>query len=341
MDLMQGDPGKKAESESTPAAPSLRARLFKIKTVQRIAKWMDALPKPPLAVEVSRDRISAVRWTRTGSIAEFAAEPLKAGLIVPSAVDTNITDPASVREAMIRVCRKVHADREQVALLLPDPVIRIFVQHFDNFPRSAAESIPLLKWRLKKSVPFDMTDTVFSYVRQASKDGGVDIVATIARQRIIREYEELVEAAGLNAGVVSGSSLASLALLDSQTPSLVARISDRTLSTSIVRAGNLVGYRCTELPVPGAQLSPQDLFEEIYPLAAYYQDTWHEKIESVYVSGIGNRFQEFAGPLQKEFHCNVQPLLRNNPADRRVSEGGKQLVEAGLDGLVGWMLCAA
>jgi len=323
------------------SAATLRARLFKIKTVQRIAKWMDAIPNPPLALEVSWDRVSAVRWTRTGSVAEFATERLAPGMIVPSAVDTNIVNPAGVRDAVIRACKAIHADRENAALLLPDPVIRIFVQHFDNFPRSAAESIPLLRWRMKKSVPFDMTDTVFSYVRQASKDGGVDIVATVARQRIIREYEELVEAAGLHPGVVSGSSLASLGLLDSQCPSLVARVSDRTLSTSIVRAGTLCAYRCTELPVSGAQLTPQALFDEIYPLAAYYQDTWRDKIESVYISGIGNRFREFAVPLENEFQCNVQPLLRPNPEDRRVTESGRPLVEAGLDGLVGWMLCAA
>jgi hypothetical protein len=108
-----------------------------------------------------------------------------------------------------------------------------------------------------------------------------------------------------------------------------------------VRAGTLCAYRCTELPVSGAQLTPQALFDEIYPLAAYYQDTWRDKIESVYISGIGNRFREFAVPLENEFQCNVQPLLRPNPEDRRVTESGRPLVEAGLDGLVGWMLCAA
>ena len=341
MDLVQGDPGRKAEPASTPRGSTLRERLFRIKMVQRFAKWIDAIPQTPLAIEVSWDRISAVRWTRTGGVAEFAVEPLAAGMVVPSAVDANIVDPAGVRAAMIRACNRIHANREQTSLLLPDSVIRIFVQHFDDFPRSAAESIPLLRWRMKKSVPFEMTDTVFSYVRQASNDGGVDIVATVARQRIIREYEELVEAAGLNAGVVSGSSLASLALLDTQRPSLVARISDRTLTTSIVRSGALCGYRCTELPVSGSKLTPQALFDEIYPLAAYYQDTWREKIESVYISGIGNRFREFIVPLESEFQCNVQPLLRANPNDRRVEESGRPLVDAGLDGLVGWMLCAA
>ena len=339
MDLGQLEKGNKAESEIS-AAPSFRERLFKIKAVQRVAKWIDAIPRPPLAIEVSWDRVSAARWSRSGGVAAFAQERLTPGMIVPSAVETNIVDAAGVRAAMSKVCRQINAEREHAALLLPDPVIRIFVQHFDDFPRSATESIPLLRWRLKKSVPFDMTDTVFSYVRQPSRDGGVDIVATIARQRVIREYEELVEAAGLNAGVVSGSSLASLALLENQSSSLVARISDRTLCTAIVRGGALCGYRCTELPVTGAQISPQELFEEIFPLAAYYQDTWREKIESVYIAGAGGRVDEFIKPLEKEFQCNVQPLLRVNPNDR-VPESGRPLVEAGLDGLVGWMLCAA
>jgi type IV pilus assembly protein PilM len=338
---IQSGPGNAAESAPTHGSATLRERLLKIKPVQRMAVWMDAMPRPPLAVEISWDRIAAVRWSRSGGVASLALEPLSPGMIVPSAVETNIVDPAGVRAAMARACKRVQASGEHVTLLLPDPVIRIFVQQFDEFPRSSQEAIPLLRWKLKKSVPFEMADTVLSYVRQPSRDGGLDIVTTIARLRVIREYEELVETLGLNAGVVSSSSLAALALLESKCPSLVARVSDRTLSTAIIRAGALCGYRCTELPVTGPKLSPQALFDEIYPLAAYYQDAWHEKIESVYVAGTGKRFGEFAGPIESEFQCNVQPLLRTNPADRRVAESGRPLMEAGLDGLLGCMLSGA
>jgi len=52
-------------------------------------------------------------------------------------------------------------------MILPDTVIRVFVQHFEEFPRSAAEAEPMLRWKLKKSVPFEADETVISYMRQA------------------------------------------------------------------------------------------------------------------------------------------------------------------------------
>jgi type IV pilus assembly protein PilM len=317
---------------------TIRDHLLKIHAVQRVTRWLDAMPRPAVAIEISWDRISAARWSRAGKVEAFAIEPLGAGMIVPSAVETNIVDPAGVRAAMSRACSRIQAAEEHAAVLLPDPVIRIFVQHFDDFPNDSQEAIPLLRWKLKKSVPFEINDAVLSYVRQAAREGGWDIVTTIARLRVIREYEELVESAALNAGVVSSSSLAALALLENDCPTLVARVSDRSLTAAITRAGALCGYRCTELPVRGTELSPQALLDEIYPFAAYFHDAWQERIEAVCISGISDRFSEFAATIEGEFQCKVQPLLRTNPADSRVAEDGRPLAEAGLDGLVGWML---
>ena len=317
---------------------TIQDQVRKIGAVQRLMQWLDAMPRPAVAVDISWNRVSVVRWSRAGKLEGFAIEPLAAGMIVPSAVETNIVDVAGVRAAMARACKIIHATGEHAALLLPDPVIRIFVQHFDEFPRDSQEAIPLLRWKLKKSVPFEMNDAVLSYVRQESRQGGFDIVTTIARLRVIREYEELVESVGLNAGVVSGSSLAALALLENLRPTLVARVSDRSLTTAIIRDGALCGYRCTELPAGGAELTPQALLDEIYPFAAYFHDAWHERIESVCISGIGSRFAKFAGPIEIELKCKVLPLLRTKPADSRIPEDGRRLADAGLDGLVGWML---
>src|ERR1700680_3273190 len=78
---------------------------------------------------------------------------------------------------------------EEAALLVPDPIIRVFVQHFDDFPRSSEEAIPMLRWKLKKSVPFEVDETLLSYMRQQPRGDGVDVVTAIARLRIIKEYE--------------------------------------------------------------------------------------------------------------------------------------------------------
>ena len=98
------------------------------------------------------------------------------GAIFPTAAESNLIDAAEVRAAVGRVFSRLRAKNEEVALLVPDAVIRVFVLHFDVFPRKAEEAIPMLRWRLKKSVPFEAEETLISYMRQSPREDGVDIV---------------------------------------------------------------------------------------------------------------------------------------------------------------------
>jgi type IV pilus assembly protein PilM len=225
-----------------------------------------------------------------------------------------------------------------VALILPDPVIRVFVQHFEEFPRSPQEAIPMLRWKLKKSIPFEADETVISYMRQPAREEGVDIVTALARLRIIREYEALAEAASLYPGVILSSSLAAISLLGDEKATLLARVSGVALTTAIVRGDVLCGYRCTELPAHSGDITPQMLLEEIYPVAAYYQDTWGEGIGSVRVAGLGARLPDFVSPLESEFHCNVSSLLHTAVSDGRIPHAARALADREADGLVGWMM---
>jgi type IV pilus assembly protein PilM len=306
--------------------------------VRRVARWLEGTPHPPLAIEVGLDRVAGARWTRTGSVDSYSVEVLPPGALVPSAVETNILNGAALKTAIASVCTRLRAKDESVALILPDPVIRVFVQHFDDFPRSKAEADPMLRWKLKKSVPFEVDETLISYMRQAPREAGVDVVTALARLRIIREYESLAEAAGLYPGVVLSSSLAAIALMEEHRPTLLARVSGPSLTTAIVREGVLCGYRCTELPARGADLTPSMLLEDIYPVAAYYQDTWQEGIQSVRVAGLGARLPEFVRPLEEEFHCEVHALLHAAVSEGRIPADARPLADRELDGLVGWML---
>src|SRR5690242_3571965 len=116
------------------------------------------MPHPPLAVEIAADRISLARWSRAGLLEDLAVKALPPGALKPSAVDANIVDTGAVRSALEEVCGRLHVREEDAAALLPDPVIRVFVQHFEDFPRPRQEAVPLLRWKLKKSVPFDMEE---------------------------------------------------------------------------------------------------------------------------------------------------------------------------------------
>lgn len=320
------------------SSATFRQGIYQSAFARKVARWLEAMPHPALAVEISQDRIAGARWTRTGGLDSFAIENLPNGAIVPSAVETNIVDAISVKSAISGVLSRLRAKDEEIALIVPDPVIRVFVQHFDQFPRSPQEAEPMLRWKLKKSVPFEADETVISYMRQAPREDGVDVVTALARLRIVREYEGLAETAGLFPGVMLSSSLAAISLLDDHQPTLLARISGLALTTAIVREGVLCGYRCTELPAQSAGLTPQMLLEEIYPVAAYYQDTWREGIQQVRVAGLGARLTEFLRPLEDEFKCEVRSLLHTAVSEGRVPESVHELADRESDGLVGWML---
>ena len=48
-------------------------------------------------------------------------------------------------------------------MVLPDTVVRVFVLDFDTLPAKAAEAIPVLRFRLRKMVPFDVEHAGVSY----------------------------------------------------------------------------------------------------------------------------------------------------------------------------------
>ena len=320
------------------SATAFRQGIYQFEWVRRVALWLDAMPNAAVAIEVAPDRVAAARWSRTGSLDGYAVESLPAGALVPSAVEANIVNVPAVKAALATVCERLRARDEDIALILPDTVIRVFVQHFEEFPRSAAEAEPMLRWKLKKSVPFEADETLISYMRQAPRESGIDVVTALARLRIIREYESLAEGIGLRPGVVMSSSLAAISLLEDEKPTLLARVSGSALTTAIVRRGVLCGYRCTELPAQGANLTPKMLLEEVFPVAAYYQDTWEETIQSVRVAGFGSRLPEFVRALEDEFRCEVRSLLHAAVSDGRIKEDARPLADRDLEGLIGWML---
>lgn len=312
--------------------------LYKIEAVRRLIRWLDATPHPGLVIEIAPEQISGARFSRTGSLENFAVEMLPPGAVAPSAIETNIVNGGAVKTAIGKISEKLKMKDQDAALLVPDPVIRVFVQHFDDFPRSTEEAIPMLRWKLKKSVPFEVDETLLSYMRQQPRGEGVDVVTAIARLRIIKEYEALLDGESVRPGVVLSSTLSAISLLNDARPTLLARLSGTSLTTAIVREGVLAGYRCTELPAAATEITPQMLLEEVFPLAAYYQDTWQEGIQAVRVAGLHRRLPEFVRPLQEEFKCDVGSLLNAAISEGRLRSDARPLADRDLEGLVGWMM---
>ncbi|HKS82796.1 MAG TPA: hypothetical protein VJR23_14930 [Candidatus Acidoferrales bacterium] len=320
------------------SSPSLSTQFYQLGVVRRVERWLNAMPHPSLALEIAPDHVAAARWGGShGNLESYAIEPLPPGAVMPSPVDANIRQPDAVRVAVRKVLHRVPDRGTPLALLLPDPVVRVFILPFETLPRRSDEALPILRWRLKKSVPFDVEETVVSWARQKSRQGTLEVLTAVARQRIVREYEEAVESQGANVGVVLSSTLAVLPLVEERGATLLVRMAGRTFTTVVVNGGTLCVYRSSEMHADSSVLDPQAILDESFPAVAYYQDTWGTTVDRVRISGAGPREEIFRKALTEELKVSVGTLA-DAPDVLSLSSSAKDLVHQDLDALVGWNL---
>jgi type IV pilus assembly protein PilM len=295
--------------------------------------------------EISAAGVCAARAAgrRRRALESHAFEPLPEGALVATPVELNVVNAEAVAGALQRVLSRVNGHGAEAALIIPDQVVRVFLLQFDSFPKRADEAEPLLRFRLRKSVPFDAEDSCVSYSVQPAGPptavaGSVHVLAAIAQRKIIRQYEELLEARQKRAGVVLSSTLAALPLVDDRRPALLARMVGNSLTTVIARGGALAVYRCTQMPAAAEALAVQSLLDEIYPAAAYFQDTWNESVAEVRLAGFGPRAEEFREPLEAELRCRVSPVVASAALSERLAGEARALVDQRMEAIVGWLL---
>ena len=295
------------------------------------------MPHPVSVCEIAGDHVSAARWSGTGGLDVAAVEALEPGVVHPSPVDANVANPAELAATVQRVLDRAGVRGQMMALLIPDPAVRVFILPFENLPRRPEEYLPLLRWRLKKSVPFDVDDTVISSMRQTGRGGSLEVITAITRKSIIREYEAALESAEGVPGVVLSSTFACLPLLDETTGAMLVRVAGTNLTTAIVRGNNLCVYRSTEMAGSDpAHFDARSILDEIFPAVAYYQDTWGGELERVLVAGFGEREDAIRAAISEELHATALALT-DGETSRGLSGDARDLIARGGEALVGWM----
>jgi type IV pilus assembly protein PilM len=156
---------------------------------------------PAIAVEFAVDRVAVVsvdRGSRGASVAGHAVERLPPGAITPLLNGRNVHDPAAAGEAVQRALERAGARGPRAALVLPDAVARVSILSFETVPPATKDLDQLIRWQVRKSVPFPIDAAQVSWQRGA----GNDFLVAAARRDIVEEYEALCGGAGLHAGIV-------------------------------------------------------------------------------------------------------------------------------------------
>jgi type IV pilus assembly protein PilM len=257
-------------------------------------KHKQAGGRPPVAVEISPEGILAAALPsshrRRGGpeqirTAVIAFAPLTAGALVPSIDEPNVRNAEAVSGAIRSALSQVSPSTHFVTLVLPDTLVRVFMLDFDSLPPKPAEALSVVRFRLRKSVPFDVEEAGLSYQVLTADKTGCKVLAAVLPGAILAEYEAAVRKAGYEPGAVLPAGLAALETADALESMLTVNLSAHAVTTCITQGQDLLLYRTLDLPQEPRQRA-EDIRRGITVAAAYYEDMLGSRPRQLQYAGI-------------------------------------------------------
>jgi type IV pilus assembly protein PilM len=288
--------------------------------------------RPKLACEIAPDRIIAGRAADSGQVLELCStSELSPGCLVPDLIETNLQQRTAIVSALQEALGNVGTRSRDVIAVLPDAAVRVVLLDFETLPDNREEAEGVVRFRLRKSLPFDVDKATVSYHAQRSA-AGLRVVAAVALKTVVEEYENAVREAGFSPGVVLPSMLAALGGAPGERGTLVVKVDARTTSIAILDKQQLLLFRTLE-NARGVTISGEQLAEDVYPSVVFFQDTYSTNIEQILVAGIS----DIAGAAPA-LHAQTGADVRELVTASQLGLGGGSIPKWRMAGVVGALL---
>lgn len=268
---------------------------------EKLQNWISE-PAPDFVFELTENSLAAASPSdpakqRQEVLAERAAHA--------SPATVNIQAPQLYRDALRRIATPGDNPRRRAAaaLVIPDYSTRITVVDLEDFPASEDDRMALLRFRLRKSVPFPIDEARLSYAIQKNEPRAVEVLAAVVARPILEEYERLLSDAGFRVGTVLPSSLAALRLCHSGEIGLtvLAKIAGSVLSVLLLDGKQVKLARCVDLADQSGRI---DEGEErmVIPLLqqtlAFAEDNLGQPVSRLLLCGFGPDTEAVGGKVQ-------------------------------------------
>jgi type IV pilus assembly protein PilM len=239
-------------------------------------------PPPSHVFELSEAGIAYAKGKETGFL------PFAPGTLAVSPVEDNILKSDEATAVLKRIAPLDGSKkRRRAAVVLPDYATRVNVLDFDSFPSAPEEQLSLIRFRLKKTLPFDIDSAAVSYYAQpAPKGQKLEVVAVIVALEIIARYEALFRAMNFHPGEVTTSGLAALNLYSSSPAgdetAVIAKLGGRVLTVMVLRGGTLKLFRCVELE----EVTEEQVLAVLQPTFSYVEDELAAPVHQLILCGF-------------------------------------------------------
>ena len=240
---------------------------------------------PRVACEVTPQGVAAARAEgKLGAIGSIHSCALPAGALTPTLTAQNVQDAAALSDAIAQALTAVGGRSQEVIAVLPDSAVRVTLLDFDSLPERRQEADATVRFRLRKSLPFDIEKAALSFDVQRTPQG-VRVAAAIVLHSVLEEYESAFRAAGCSPGVVMPSSLGAMGAVNEPRPTMLLKVGQDATTVAVASDGQLLLFRILE-GAGSVAVGARQLADDIYPSLVYFQDNYGMSVETLLVSGI-------------------------------------------------------
>ncbi len=290
------------------------------------------IPRPRLACEISAERVVAARAGEGGKTLEAAAaQKLPEGALTPGLTQANVAARDALMTALRGALSAVAGRAGDLCLVIPDAATRIMLLDFDTLPERPQEADAVVRFRLKKSLPFDVDHSSVSFDRQGTSNP-VRVVAAVTPRGVLEEYESLVREAGYNPGAVLPAMIAALGAVDGSRPTMVIKVEHGTTTFAIVDQNQLLLYRALENG--GSAVTGESLVDDVNTSLVYFEDRYAVGVDRVLVVGVESA-QELQVALRATSNIRVEELISSSMAGAAAVNVPRSV----LAGVVGALVC--
>ncbi|MGB6872459.1 MAG: hypothetical protein WBD93_22795, partial [Acidobacteriaceae bacterium] len=220
---------------------------------------------------------------------------LAAGALAPGLKVPNVIDAAAVTAAVESALGEVNAKTKDLTLVVPDAAARVLLLDFDTLPAKKTEALSVVRFRLRKMVPFDVESAVVSYQLMTERAGQLSVLVTVMPGDVLAEYESVIREAGYSPGVVLPSTLAVAAAMESSDAALMVNHAGSSITTAVTQGNEMLLHRLMELPVDEPARN-QEMAQAVNTALAWYEDTLRSTPVALYYAGPGGAVSARTSP---------------------------------------------
>ncbi|HEX7359168.1 MAG TPA: hypothetical protein VF283_01625 [Bryobacteraceae bacterium] len=280
-------------------------------------RWMSEPPPEHLFEMTERALASASpRHPAQPKLERLAERGLTASPSAP-----NLVKPQTYAELLPKL-------RGGAAVVIPDYAVRMTILDFEEFPSGQAERSALVRFRLRKSVPFPIDEAQVSYAVQLQEPKRVEVLAVAIARPILEEYEAIFTSAGYRVGLVTPSSLATLPLCPAGERGLtvLAKAAETTLTVLLLEQGLVRLVRCID--ISGEEDGdPATVLSLLQQTIAYAEDQVGQPVARLLLCGFGTETESLGRLVEEEFQLPYEVLRSRFGAPAQQNAGLFGLLE--------------